>query len=203
MDLGVALLVVAVFLGAAALGVGGRRRGRAPFHDRWVSFAQRRNGTFLPGDTPDGPHMIHATREGVAYELRASAVADPDGEGRTAYTTVRAEALAPTPDFVEVRTASLASKLAEAVGAQDLVVGDEAFDRRFVVKAAHVESATSVLDEAARRRLLAIPHPLRFSYRAGVVELQWEGAEGDPRVLEAACELVVGCCQGPRAATYR
>jgi hypothetical protein len=73
----------------------------------------------------------------------------------------------------------------------DVELGDEAFDRAFVVEVAPLEVVRPLLDEPTRAALLALA-PCRFALDAGDLHLSKSATRIDPPVVA----LIVGVCVG-------
>jgi hypothetical protein len=72
------------------------------------------------------------------------------------HTAVLAALAAPMDGNVEVTREGLFSKIGKLFGAQDIVFGDEPFDREFLVKATSVPTVRALLSAAARTEMLSL-----------------------------------------------
>jgi hypothetical protein len=80
----------------------------------------------------------------------------------------------------------------------DIEVGDEAFDRAFIVEAAPTAAIRALLDGPTRTALLALS-PCRFALDAGDLHLSKQGTSAEPPVVA----LMVGLCVGVRERVER
>jgi len=148
---------------AAAAAAQARARAMARADQAWAPYARARGMAHRPGrqgwaheEMPRLDGVIDDVR--VAIELVASA---------SEYETIALAATeAPLPGHVEVTREGLVAKLTKAFGAQDVVLGDDPFDRAFLVKAAPPDIAPQLLVADVRSELLALP-TTRLAYDDG------------------------------------
>ena len=190
------VMVVGVLAYLASRATSASRRDRDAFCEVWRAVAAKHGGAFTPGrDRTLGRDVIEVTRMDVRCTISCYELTDLDGDGTTIYTSAQETARAPLKGQATAYPAGALSRFAQKLGAQDITLGDEVFDRRFVVKASDDEVARAVLDAPTRRAILAIPRSVTLSYRAGVVELRWEAEEREAQVLDAARDLVARVCR--------
>lgn len=161
------------------------------FSKIWADFAQARQLSMTPGRFfPFRANVISGAVENVPVQLDHYVVSH--GKSSTSYTRVVGRAIEPMPFTLRVYVESVFSSLGKVLGAQDVQLGDPAFDERFMVKADNEAMARSLLDTELRRALTAFESgSLSFDYRAGAVSLTWVAREENPAVLDAAIRVVV------------
>jgi hypothetical protein len=145
----------------------------------WVPYAHQRGLSYRPGR--QGWARVEMPRlDGVVDDVRVAVELWRDtGEVETMAMAV---AEAPLQGHLEVRREGLSAKLSKLFGAQDVVLGDEAFDAAFLVKAAPPQLAPQLLVPGLRAELLAFPttylayddgsehsHPAMVAFAAGLV----------------------------------
>jgi hypothetical protein len=140
-------VIVAVQAAAAA-----RRRAIQAADSAWQPYAQARGMHHVVGRAGWAHTQlprVEGVLEGISVALELVAT--------SAYHTA-ALALPATvvPGNVEVIREGLMQKLSKAFGAQDIVVGDEAFDRAFLVQATSAATARAVLSPDVCRAILEI-----------------------------------------------
>ena len=103
----------------------------------------------------------------------------------------------PAKGDLEVSREGFSSKVARLWGAQDLVVGDDPFDRAFVVKATPTALAAELLAADVRAEMLALRAD-RLTYgngehgQRGLVVVEFMGVVEDAGVLDRGLRLVAG-----------
>jgi hypothetical protein len=160
----------------------------------WTSFAARKNLALV--ESTDHPTVRRI--EGVFEDVECSIelVVDEDGWQHTLTT---AEALGSDPsDANEVvvelhpNPKKILNTLRERLfGPEDIVIGDDDFDRRFLIHANPREAAKAMLDEKARGLVRAwCGNRLELvKYDSGVVYVQSWGPETEEAALERALEI--------------
>ena len=93
---------------------------------------------------------VDGTRDGLTVAIDG-AVHPTNVDYSTAFIAVPT---APWTGNLSVTREGIVAKFATLLGAQDLVLGDEAFDRAFVVKATGAPAVREVLGADARREML-------------------------------------------------
>jgi hypothetical protein len=160
----------------------------------WEEYARLRGMQFRPGrvgwahgEWPRVDGVID--RLPIAFEL---------GSGDWGVNTVFLGApLAPIHGNLEITREGFAAKIAKVFGAQDVVLGDEAFDGAYLVKAAPEIVARAVLADGLRRDLLAVGAS-RLAYddgshhqRGAMVVLEVPGVVAEPTWLDRLLGMVV------------
>jgi hypothetical protein len=117
----------------------------------WVEVAHQLGGQFVPGEAgwlSRKPMSIQAVVDGVAVFVDSYVVSS--GKSSVTYTRLSAVAETPAGFALSIHQAGMFSSIGKAFGAQDVVVGEPAFDEAFVVK---------TNDEDLTRAWLAPPTP--------------------------------------------
>jgi hypothetical protein len=125
----------------------------------------------------------------IAFEL---------GSGdRGVNTVIVGTPLAPINGNLEITREGFVAKIAKVFGAQDVVLGDEAFDRAYLVKAAPEMVAQALLTDSVRRNLLAV-RASRLAcddgshhQRGAMVVLEVPGVVAEPTWLDRLLAMVV------------
>jgi hypothetical protein len=168
-----AIVVFAVILGIAYLaGQGERRR----LDGVWQNAAAELGGRFDEGNFWTRGRRVEATVDGTPVTLDHTV-------GKHAVTRAAANAAHADGFFLKLTRAHVFSGIGEALGMQDVLVGDVAFDEQFVVKTNDVGLARAWLDHAMRRALMACADT-RFELRDGVVQTVRGGVVDDARSIE-------------------
>jgi hypothetical protein len=129
----------------------------------WPSYALERGMTHRPG-RQGWAHVEMPRLDGVFEDVR---VAVEIAQGTGDYETIALAGIAaPLPGHLEVTREGLVAKLSKAFGAQDVVLGDDAFDRAFLVKSAPADIAHALLPPEVRSEMLALP-TTRLAYDDG------------------------------------
>lgn len=106
---------------------------------------------------------------------------DDDGNDRTQTRTnhfCKASASIPvSTGDMQIAEETLFGKLSKLVGAQDIKTGDNAFDKRFMVKASDVDKAKASLSEPARKALLAAEKSLGGALSVTNGYIEWKGGQ--------------------------
>ncbi|MBL8684704.1 MAG: hypothetical protein JNK05_36345 [Myxococcales bacterium] len=191
------LLVMGAFVAFFVWLIRFSMRAEAERQRIWATFAAQNGLTFSP---PSGPWYnkraatIHGTAEGVSCTLDTYVVST--GKSATSYTRLRAMALQPMPLDARVYRETVFGAIGDLLGAQDVTVGDEAFDKACVVKANREDLVRQWLHQPLRSAYMHFSFSFEnrggaLVYRQGQIELVWLAAERDPRVLHAAVSVAV------------
>jgi hypothetical protein len=131
-----------------------RNRAIRKADEAWRSYASSHNMTYQASRgwlTLDWPRM-----EGVRGELNVAVEVATRITQLDRSTAFLALPKAPVDGTVELTREGIASAVAKLFGAQDIELGDEAFDRAFVVKATSPELAHTLFPASIRRVLLEL-----------------------------------------------
>jgi hypothetical protein len=184
---------------AAATAAQAERIQRA--NEIWGAYATARGYTARAGHT-GWSRTVTPTVAGAAHGVSFAIEYLPDAQ----LTFAVAPPVAPLDGNVEVTPEGVGSKLAKLFGAQDIVVGHDAFDRNYLVKGNPEATAKRLLDKATCERLLAID-VARFAYddgagpkgrAGGLVMIELAGLVEKPSTLDAIVEAVVGIARVAR-----
>jgi len=162
----------------------------------WEAAARRLKGHFSPGEmraAEPKSRSIEAEVDGVVVVVdhHLPMVNDPS----VVHTRVTAKASAPQDFRLKVFRAKDWAELARAVGVEDVPLGDERFDRAFIVKASDPEAAALWLNAAVRKRLWTAASA-RFWLKRGKVETVVAGLVTDPAKLVALVRAVAAFADG-------
>ncbi len=153
------MVMVAPMIAAAAA----RARAIAQADRAWGPYARSRGMAHRPGR--EG--WAHTTMPRVDGVIDDVPVALELVIGTSDYQTVALAApTVPLVGHVEVTREGLVASLAKAFGAQDVVLGDDPFDRAFLVKSAPPDVARQLLVDEVRAEMLALP-TTRLAYDDG------------------------------------
>jgi hypothetical protein len=162
----------------------------------WEEAARRVGGTYFPIGGPwynRKPAYIQAQIDGIPLTLDSYVVSN--GKSSTTYTRVRAAA--PNAERVELDLGKegFFSSVAKSLGAQDIEVGDELFDKTFVVKSNDGELAKAWLHEEARA-LLQAATSYSYSLRKGELKAVRVGYDANLESLEAVMRASAALASG-------
>ncbi|MEO7092786.1 MAG: hypothetical protein ABI175_06015 [Polyangiales bacterium] len=150
----------------------------------WGPYAKDKGLTFRPGRADESvleDPRVEGELEGVSVAFQLALVG---GWGITAV----AVPLAPIALNLEITREGLFDKIAKVFGAKDLILGDEAFDKAYMVSTTH-ESARQVLTKERRDEMLSLDIAT-FVYDDGSAgELKPRVVLGVGRVLATPAEL--------------
>ena len=161
----------------------------------WEAFAKSPSRGFTMRAGHIGwSHAQNLRIEGVLDEIRVTLeYVITDLTGRTV-----AMATPPKPllGHVEITPEGIGSKLAKLFGGQDLVMGHEAFDKKYIVKATQEATARALLDAHVCERLFKID-AARFTYDdgargagGGIVTIERPKVEDREDALDTMMQLV-------------
>lgn len=163
----------------------------------WAWFCSQHGFTFTPQSGSlfsFRPARIDGRVGTVQFSIDTFTVSN--GKSSTTYTRLRSAAMQGMPLDARVYRETVFGALGDLLGAQDVPVGDPAFDKAFVVKATREDLVRQWLDAPLRAALLqfgfgAEPRDGTLHYRQGQLELTWIGAEKSHAVLHAAVSVAV------------
>lgn len=153
------MVTIAPMIAAAAA----RARAIAQADRAWAPYARSRGMAHRPG-REGWAHVQMPRLDGVIDDVPVALELVP-GTGEHQTVALAAPA-APLPGHVEVTREGLVASLAKVFGAQDVVLGDDAFDRAFMVKSAPPDIAPQLLVAEVRAEMLALP-TARLAYDDG------------------------------------
>ena len=136
------------------IGLTVRSRQKA-FRAMGERLARRLGGTLAPGSWP----VLFFPILGRAAQLYWGRSEDEGGS----FTYVSVDLRGQSPGVLKILPEGFGSRIAKLFGAQDLRLGDDDFDRRFVVKANPESLARRLFSAERRPRVLAVA--LRFDRR--------------------------------------
>lgn len=129
----------------------------------WDAFAKAQGYTMRAGHI-GWSHALNPRIEALVEEVKVTIeYVITDLAGRT---VAMATPASPLVGHVEITPEGIGSRLAKLFGAQDLVMGHDAFDKKYVVKATKEETARALLDHATCDGLFRID-AARFTYDDG------------------------------------
>lgn len=148
------------------------RRREAGREMLWREFAEARGGFFVPAR---GSFFVRQPASIVVPHAHASVAIDlhvvSHGKTSTTYTRARARyALGFGPSF-RVSSEGLLSAVGKALGAQDLLLDDPAFDARFVIKGESLAAIRVAWTPRARHAALSFARPSVTADEGEVVAL--------------------------------
>jgi hypothetical protein len=147
------MMNVGVIAGGAA-GAAARAAAFATADACWGGFARAHQLTQRSGRVG----WAHVEWPRIEGKLEGIPVAIELMEEAASFGTAAIAAMAsPLKGHLELRREGFAAKVAKLLGAQDISLGDEAFDRRFVIKASDPALAHALLTPAVRAELLHLP----------------------------------------------
>jgi hypothetical protein len=153
------MVTIAPMIAAAAA----RARAIAQADRAWAPYAHSRGMAHRPG-REGWAHVQMPRLDGVIDDVPvALELVLGTSESQT---VALAAPTAPLPGHVEVTREGLVASLTKAFGAQDVIVGDEPFDRAFLVKSAPPDIAHQLLVAEVRAEMLALP-TTRLAYDDG------------------------------------
>jgi hypothetical protein len=181
----VEVLAVIVLFGLIAGVVAWARAFGRQVDAAWQAFADAHAGTFDPKAGPwyKRTRKVEAEIGGAALTLDHYTVST--GKSSTTFTRFVAPADGSGKLALKVTPKHFLSGMTRALGFQDMVTGDAAFDEAFTVKADDEDLARAWLTADVRQAILAAA---KFSVRVddGVVKVERPVLEKDPAVLQAA-----------------
>ena len=172
-------LAVVVIGGAIYLYV---RRGVDDINRTWGELGLTTGLTLKPAAAFSQPELTGTYRQRPLH-LYTYSVGTHDN--RTVYTAITLAIAGPSGASLEITPASsIGNVLGRMIKAQDVQIGDPAFDGRFVIKSDPPEFAARVLgDDRLRARVGEIPAAFRIAIEPGNVEYSRRGLEEDAQLL--------------------
>lgn len=139
----------------AAAAAAAQKRAADAADGAWGPFARAHGFEHRPSSIGQGGGVERVPRVSGASDGVSIAFELSNMEGDWGMTAV---AVPPSPVAVRVELApeGLMQKLAKIFGAQDIVLGDAAFDKTYIVRGTTVEGARAVLTTPIRAEILAM-----------------------------------------------
>jgi hypothetical protein len=163
-------------------------------NDRWGEYAATKGYAIRPGHTGWARvvnPLVQGKIDGLAFTIEYVAEGD--------VTLALATPVAHHEGNVECTPEGLGAKFAKLFGAQDIVVGHPAFDKKYIVKASREDTAKTILDGPSCDCLMALDVS-RFAYddgaksggkAKGLVLVERIGLQTDPETLDAMAAAAV------------
>lgn len=163
----------------------------------WMQFCAQHGFAFTPQSgsfLSFRPARIDGRVGTVQFSIDTFTVSN--GKSSTTYTRLLSAAMQPMPLDARVYRETVFGALGDLLGAQDVPVGDPAFDKAFVVKATREDLVRQWLHAPLRSTITNFcfgvePRDGTLHYRQGQIELTWVGAEKSLAVLHAAVSVAV------------
>jgi hypothetical protein len=180
-------LVALVLIGA--LRYEARRIER--FREAWRAYASSRAFRWIQASGPwyrRTSDAIEGSVQGVPFHLDTYVVST--GKSHVTFTraTCALEGQAAANCTITPRT--IFTGFGEALGVKSIRTGDPAFDAKLSLRSKDPRGALALVDETVRSRLRALDRRASLVVAGKEAKLRWNGAEKDPAVLDAACEIV-------------
>jgi hypothetical protein len=189
MEIVFAIVMGAVGVTAAGLGVVSYRAKRKQRHQVWKQVAESRGGTFHPhtGFFPGEPSISVGS-------VHVDTFSTGTGESQTYYTRWASRFPQPTCRF-KIYREGFFSKVGKALGTQDVILGqNRSFDDHFMVKCDNAAITRAAWNPQAQNELLTLAHASAECDGSGV-ELQLEGLANDARVLNTGIDVLESLVQ--------
>lgn len=194
-----ALLVVVSLVLVVAIRFGAIRK--EAFREAWRSFATSRGLRWIEASGPWYRHKsdaIEGSVEDVAIRLDTYVVST--GKTQVTFTRVQCRLGRPFPGKIVAKRRTFLTGIGEKLGRRSLRTGDPTFDGKMVVRSKSGDIALRLFDEKVRSRARAIERPVSIQIAGEEAKAWWRGAETDPSVLDAACNLVAALARASASA---
>jgi hypothetical protein len=184
-----ALVAILVLVLVGAFRYGARRTEL--FRDAWRAFAATRGFRWTQSTGPwyrRRPDAIEGSVQGVPFRLDTYVVST--GKSQTTFTRATSPLERPVAARLTISPRSFFTTIGERFGMETLRTGDAGFDAKMSVRSKAPREALALVDETVRSRLLALDRRASVVVDGKEAKVRWRGAEKDPTVLDAACEVV-------------
>jgi hypothetical protein len=161
----------------------------------WKLLAERLDGRVEGSSSSGSGISVVANIDGVNVTVMAERAALREGRAPIQVTTISAGAEETGGLELHVFPEDAIAQMNKALGGQDIIVGEQDFDERFVVKASNEDLARAWLDEETRRGIEAC-HPYHLSLSRGEARATRAGLEQDVRLLEMTARNIALFAQG-------
>jgi hypothetical protein len=159
----------------------GRRRA-------WQDLAERIGATCEPGSFWFGRPQVSGTYQQHRFKL--DSFVRRVGKNTTTYTRLVVDLNTQTQLNMSIQQEGFFSKIGKALGVQDLQLGDEEIDRRFIIQGQPESEVRKVISSLGmRQRLLEAPE-LHITIKDGIIRHEKRGFETDPNTLIALMDVL-------------
>lgn len=184
-------LVMVIFIAVAIVLHQNRKREEQRRLRAWRVVAEERDGVFREPQRA----LFSRTPATVEVEINeASVFMDTytvrNRNSRREYTRVRASLLVPDGPRFRIAPENAIATLGKVLGGQDVEIGDDEFDARYIVKTKELRRTQTMWSEKARDLMLAHFPRSRVSCDRRQVKLTCVGALDAKREVGAALDLV-------------
>ncbi|MFH1438458.1 MAG: hypothetical protein ABIJ56_22305 [Pseudomonadota bacterium] len=155
----------------------------------WGVFARAAGLILQPGGWFKAP-TVSGTYGG--FNMYLYTYTQGSGKNKTTYTSMVIYLPMTNQSHVRVTREGFFSKITKAFGAQDIPIGDPAFDAAYIIKSDTPQYVQSLLTPQLRGTMLASSHPdLNFTVSRGTVFYSRVGVEKNAQMLRFLLDLLV------------
>jgi hypothetical protein len=154
----------------------------------WQDLSERIGATYAPGSFWFGRPVVSGVYQQHTFKLDTFR----RGTGKSSTTYTRLEVMINNPNFLSmsIHQEGLMSKIGKAFGVQDIQLGDEELDQRFIIKGQPESDVRRVFASLGmRQRLLEAPE-LHADVIGQVIRHEKRGYESDPNTLIALLDVL-------------
>jgi hypothetical protein len=183
-DAAFVLLIVAVI----ALSLGWTYSRRQARLKAWRELAERMGLTWEPGSLLGHPPYVKGKYRG--HELTLDTFRRGSGRNSTTYTRIILFVNNQSNLYLTLYEESVFSKIGKLFGAQDIQVGDEEIDRRFMIKGQPEDSVTRLLTPISLRQKLLEARSVNLEVDGRELHFEKKGEESDVNYLQFLFDLL-------------
>jgi len=161
-----------------------RRQAR---QQAWSELAGRTGLTFEPGGI-FSPMVVTGTYRG--HNLTLDTFTRSSGKSSTTYTRIRLTVENPSALSLAIYDENVFSKIGKALGMQDVQVGDEDLDRRFIIRGQPEHVIASLLTSSSLRQKLPEARSVHVEVKGQELRFEQRGAESNADYAQFLFDLL-------------
>ncbi len=151
----------------------------------WRQFAAQVGGQFVSGGLWQPDHVVARCKE---WTLTLDTYTEPVGRAPVTYTRLRAPYVNQDGFRFVIYRQGLFSRIAKHLGMQDVIIGDPAFDERFILQGNDAAKLRALLADTLLRQLIAYQSEFCLEVKD---DEGWFGAHF-PAGVDELCFQVIG-----------
>lgn len=156
--------------------------------DAWSAFARKTGLVLNPGGWFKAPTVTGAYK---GFNVYLYTYTQGSGKSKTTYTSLVAYLPIPNRCHVRVTREGFLSRITKAFGAQDVQVGDPAFDQAYIVKSDTPQYVQKLLTAQIRGAMLSGGDIMNVTISKGTVFYNQTGVQRNADVLRYILDVLV------------
>ncbi len=178
------IIVVIGVIALIAIGYGVSQNRRKA----WADLAERIGAQYEPGNFWIGRPTVSGIYQQHRFKL--DSFTRSTGKSSTTYTRLEVYLISPDPLNLTIYQEGFFSKIGKKMGMQDIQIGDEEIDQRYVIQGQPEEEVRRIITALGMRQRLIEAPELHIEIKDSVIRHEKRGFEADPNTLIALLDIL-------------